>query len=115
MLPHHAEGEISKLQQARCYGVLMRLPMLLWSAFLGLVIWSGLRALHGQDRPGFPVFVCPLNIAMRLSVIADLIVIAATVLARMRPAGKARGAEPRISAFVGTLMFTVWCYFHAAS
>src|SRR4029077_8897774 len=44
---------------------------------------------------------------MRLSVIFYLVVIAATVVVRMRPAGKARGIEPRVSALVGTFLFTV--------
>jgi protein-S-isoprenylcysteine O-methyltransferase Ste14 len=48
-----------------------------------------------------------LNIAMRLSVILYLVVIAATVVVRMRPTGKARGIEPRASALIGTFLFTV--------
>jgi len=65
--------------------------MLLWSAFLSLVTWSGRRHYMDGIDPGLPVFVYPLNIAMRLSVIADLVVIAATVLARMRPPAKGAG------------------------
>jgi len=44
---------------------------------------------------------------MRLSVIAYLVVIVATLVMRMRPTGKARGVEPRLSALIGTFLFTV--------
>jgi protein-S-isoprenylcysteine O-methyltransferase Ste14 len=97
----------ARLQQSRGYDVVMRLPMLLWSVFLGLVTWLGLQQYMREADPGLPGLVYGLNIAMRLSVITYLIVIAATVVARIRPAGKARGAEPRISALVGSFLFTV--------
>ncbi len=97
----------AKLQQSRAYDLLMRFPMLLWSVFLGLVTWVGLQHYMHQADPALPGVVYGLNIAMRLSVIAYLVVIAATVVARMRPAGRARGAEPRISALIGTFLFTV--------
>jgi protein-S-isoprenylcysteine O-methyltransferase Ste14 len=103
MLPPFA----ASLQQSRAYDLVMRLPMLLWSVFLGLVTWLGLQQYVREADPGLPGVVYGLNIAMRLSVIAYLVVIAATVLARMRPTGKARGAEPRISALIGTFLFTV--------
>jgi protein-S-isoprenylcysteine O-methyltransferase Ste14 len=80
--------------------------MLLWSAFLGLVTVVGLQQYMRQADPGLPGFVYILNISMRASVIAYLVVIAATVVVRMRPAGKARGVEPRISALIGTFLLT---------
>jgi protein-S-isoprenylcysteine O-methyltransferase Ste14 len=45
-------------------------------------------------------------IAMRLSVIAYLVILAATVIMRRSPIGKARGLEPRISALAGTFLVT---------
>jgi protein-S-isoprenylcysteine O-methyltransferase Ste14 len=95
------------MQQSRAYDVLMRLPMLAWSLFLGLVTLVGLRQYIGLADPALPSPVYALNIAMRLSVILYLVVIAATVLVRMRPAGRARGIEPRVSALIGTFLFTV--------
>jgi len=86
--------------------VLMRLPMLMWSTFLGLVTVVGLQDYLRQADSTLPGAVYILNIAMRASVIAYLVVIAATVVARMRPARKARGAEPRISALIGTFLLT---------
>jgi protein-S-isoprenylcysteine O-methyltransferase Ste14 len=85
----------------------MRLPMLMWSIFLGLVTIVGLQQYVRQSGRELPDVVYILNIVMRLSVIAYLVVIAATLLVRVRPAAKARGVEPRISALIGTLLLTV--------
>jgi protein-S-isoprenylcysteine O-methyltransferase Ste14 len=101
------DWDFATLQQSRLYDVLMRLPMLMWSLFLGLVSMVLLQEYVRQADPGLPVAVYILNIAMRLSVIVYLVVIAATVLVRMRPARKARGVEPRMSALIGTFLLTV--------
>ena len=85
----------------------MRLPMLIWSIFLGLVTVVGLQQYMRQADPTPPGAVYILNVAMRASVIAYFVVIAATVVVRMRPAHKARGVEPRISALIGTFLLTV--------
>ena len=84
----------------------MRVPMLMWSAFLGLVTVVGLQQYMRQADPTLPGAVYILNVAMRVSVIAYLVVIAATVVVRIRPARKARGIEPRISALIGTFLLT---------
>jgi protein-S-isoprenylcysteine O-methyltransferase Ste14 len=107
MQRHLAGWKFDRLQQGRAYDTLMRLPMLLWSAILALVTWAGLQQYMSGADALLPGIVYGLNITMRLSVIAYLVIIAATVVARMRPAGKARGAEPRISALIGTFLFTV--------
>ena len=101
-----ADWDFARLQHSRLYDVLMRLPMLMWSTFLGLVTVVGLQDYLRQADSTLPGAVYILNIAMRASVIAYLVVIAATVVARMRPARKARGAEPRISALIGTFLLT---------
>jgi protein-S-isoprenylcysteine O-methyltransferase Ste14 len=54
-----------------------------------------------------PGAVYILNVVMRASVTAYLVVIAATVVVRTRPVRKARGMEPRISALIGTFLLTV--------
>jgi protein-S-isoprenylcysteine O-methyltransferase Ste14 len=102
-----AGWDIAKLQQSRLYDVLMRLPMLMWSTFVGLVTIVGLQQYVRQSGRELPDVVYILNIVMRLSVIAYLVVIAATLLVRVRPAAKARGVEPRISALIGTFLLTV--------
>src|SRR5271167_5094864 len=102
-----ARWDFATLQQSRLYDVVMRLPMLIWSAFLGLVTVVGLQQYMRQADPTLPGTVYILNVAMRASVIAYLVVIAATVVVRMRPARKARGIEPRISALIGTCLLTV--------
>ena len=67
----------------------------------------GLQQYVRQSGRELPDVVYILNIVMRLSVIAYLVVIAATLLVRVRPAAKARGVEPRISALIGTFLLTV--------
>jgi len=94
------------VQQSRPWDVLMRLPMLLWSIFLAIVTLLGLEKYMREADPALPSALYVLNIAMRLSVIAYLVVIAASVLVRLRPARKARGVEPRISALIGTFLLT---------
>ena len=105
--PRLASWDFARLQQSRLYDVLMRLPMLIWSIFLGLVTVLSLQQYMRQADPTLPGTAHILNVAMRASVIAYLVVIAATVVVRMRPAQKARGMEPRISALIGTLLLTV--------
>jgi protein-S-isoprenylcysteine O-methyltransferase Ste14 len=99
-----ADWDFAKQQHSHLYDVLMRLPMLVWSIFLGLVTVVGLQQYIRQADPTLPGAAYILNIVMRASVIAYLVVIAATVVARMRPARKARGVEPRISALIGTFL-----------
>jgi protein-S-isoprenylcysteine O-methyltransferase Ste14 len=84
----------------------MRLPMLIWSIFLGLVTLLGLQQYMRQADATLPGAVYILNVAMRVSVIAYLVVIAATVVVRVRPVRKAQGLEPRISALIGTFLLT---------
>jgi protein-S-isoprenylcysteine O-methyltransferase Ste14 len=102
-----ADWDFARLQQSRLYDVLMRLPMLLWSGFLGIVTVAGLQQYMRQADPVLPGAVYILNVAMRMSVIVNLVVIAATVVVRARPVRKARGVEPRISALIGTFLLTV--------
>jgi protein-S-isoprenylcysteine O-methyltransferase Ste14 len=101
------DWDFGTLQQSRLYDVLMRLPMLMWSGALGLVTVVGLQQYMRQADPTLPGAVYILNVAMRVAVIAYLVVIAATVMLRMRAARKARGIEPRISALIGTFLLTV--------
>jgi protein-S-isoprenylcysteine O-methyltransferase Ste14 len=102
-----AGWDFTRLQQSRLYDVLMRLPMLMWSGFLGLVTVLSLQQYMRQADPMLPGTVYILNAAMRASVITYLVVIAATVVVRTRPVRKARGVEPRISALIGTFLLTV--------
>jgi protein-S-isoprenylcysteine O-methyltransferase Ste14 len=56
--------------------------------------------------PALPGTAYCVIIAMRLSVIAYLVILAATVIMRRSPIAKARGLEPRISALAGTFLVT---------
>jgi protein-S-isoprenylcysteine O-methyltransferase Ste14 len=83
------------------YDVLMRLPLLGWVLFavtlqLAVLIKSPLDSVHA------------IHIAMQLSTIVFMMLIAAAVVMRTRPSAKASGLEPRISALVGTfLMYSI--------
>lgn len=99
------------MEPSRVYDTLMRLPILTWST--AVAVWS-LVSLHRyacelNRAVAVPVYVT--NVAMRLSVIAYLLIIAGTAFARTCAMGKAGGVEPRISAVIGTFLTTVLLLF----
>ena len=96
---------LTRLQKSSAYDVVMRLPMLAWSLGLALALAVELaRYWHAADPALAGAIV--LNIAMRLSMIAYLVILAATVVVRTPPIGKARGAEPRVSALLGSFLIS---------
>jgi protein-S-isoprenylcysteine O-methyltransferase Ste14 len=95
-----------KLQQSPIYDVVMRLPMLAWSMVLALASAASLEHYVRTAGPTLTGAAYVVNVAMRLSVIVYLVIVAATMITRMPPVGKAPGAEPRISALVGTFLAT---------
>lgn len=103
--------DLAQLRQSHAYDVLMRLPLLAWFLLLALVSWASLDRYQREADPELPGPVYGINIAMRLSVIAYVIIVIATVVVRMRPTGRARGLEPRISALLGTFLFTSVIFF----
>jgi protein-S-isoprenylcysteine O-methyltransferase Ste14 len=56
-------------------------------------------------------FVYVIHVAMRLSTLSFVLLIAAAVILRSHPSEKARGLEPRISALAGTFMTYVIALF----
>jgi protein-S-isoprenylcysteine O-methyltransferase Ste14 len=98
---------LTNLQQSPVYDALMRLPMLAWTSALAVMSVAGLEQYARSADPALPSAIYAVNIAMRLSVIAYLVILSATVVTRMAPIGKARGAEPRVSALIGTFLITV--------
>jgi protein-S-isoprenylcysteine O-methyltransferase Ste14 len=84
------------------YDKLMRLPFLGWVLFIATVQLAGLAGL--SQRTGPTDFVYVVQIAMRLSTIAFMLLAASAVVLRSPPSGKASGLEPRISAVVGTFL-----------
>ena len=107
MLWHIAKFKLTKLQRSLAYDVAIRLPVLGWSTVLALVSVVDLEQYAQAADPVLPRAIYAENIVMRLSVIAYLILLASAILVRMRPVKKARGAEPRISAFMGTFLITL--------
>jgi protein-S-isoprenylcysteine O-methyltransferase Ste14 len=102
--PRIAKFDLVRLQQSRAYDALMRLPMVAWAMFVAMFQVVDLQQYMAKADPTLADTVYAINIAMRVSGIAFLILIATSVLLRGRPAGKARGIEPRISALIGTFL-----------
>jgi protein-S-isoprenylcysteine O-methyltransferase Ste14 len=96
--------DLTKLQQSRAYDMLMRLPLAGWAAFVATVSAVQLARYVGNADPALPSAVYAIDIAMRVSTIAFLVLLAASVTLRRRPTGRARGIEPRVSALMGTLL-----------
>lgn len=96
--------ELLKLQDSRTYDLLMRLPLMLWSMFCATLQMAGLARHLREANPALPFAAHAVNLAMRVSTIAFLLLLAASVLLRARPTGKARGLEPRVSAFAGAFL-----------
>ena len=93
-----------KLRQSRFYDALMRLPILVYGTVIGWASLMGLVKYVDTADPTLPNAVYGINIAMRVSSIAFLFLLAIMAVVRGRARGKARGVEPRISALVGTFL-----------
>jgi len=104
-------SDFVRLQQSRAYDLAMRLPLLGWSMFCATLQMAGLARYVREADAALPFAAYTVNLAMRLSTIAFLLLLAASVALRARPNGKARGFEPRISAFIGAFLVYVLPYF----
>lgn len=104
--PRSARFGLAQLRQSPAYDIAMRLPILAWSTMLALVSTAGLEAYLRTMDAALPSAVDAVELAMRLSVIAYLVILAATVVMRRAPIGQSRGAEPRICAVMGTFLIT---------
>jgi protein-S-isoprenylcysteine O-methyltransferase Ste14 len=99
--------DLAKLQRSHAYDVLMRLPLLaLAVAFVVTAANNFLRYERDVD-PMLPDALYAVNVAAQLAVIAFVVTLAAMVVARVRPTGRARGLEPRVSALIGTFLIMV--------
>src|ERR1700751_3781658 len=81
------------------YDRLMRLPLFGWLLFAVTVQLA--HVIYSTQTDSVYAIV---HIAMQLSTIAFLMLMAAAVILRTRPSAKASGLEPRISALVGTFL-----------
>lgn len=97
---------ISRLVRSPTYDLAMRVPVAAWSTALAVRSAVGLGQYMRATDPALPDAVFAVEAMMRLSVIGYLVILAATVVLRRPPIGKLRGAEPRISAFIGTFLIT---------
>jgi hypothetical protein len=108
-------ARLAALRYSRVYDLAMRLPLLLWCAFLGMSAANDLMAYLGTAVSAPPVLYA-VNIAMRLSLIGFFAVLVASVVTRGTPIDRAAGIEPRLSALLGTLLITAIVFLprHAA-
>ena len=97
-------SDFAKLQQSRAYDLLMRLPLMGWSMFCATLQMASLARYVREADVALSFAAYAVTLAMRLSTIAFLLLLAASVVLRARPTGKARGLEPRISAFIGAFL-----------
>lgn len=93
------------------YDVLMRLPMLAWSVAAAAFGAAQFLKFEREVDPMLPDDLYAVNVAMRLAMIAFLVTIAATIVIRRRARGKARGWEPRVTAFLGTFFIYAVIFF----
>jgi len=84
----------------------MRLPVLLWSSTLAFSSAAALQKFAQVADPPLPPVAYWVGVAMRLSVIAFLVILATAVIVRKAPTARARGVEPRVSALIGTFLIT---------
>jgi protein-S-isoprenylcysteine O-methyltransferase Ste14 len=103
-LARRAGIDLAALSNSRVYDFLMRLPMLGYSLFFAVFSAVGVSHYLRQAAPAVPAGVFAVHLALRLSVIAYFLVLAASMLIRARPQRRAAGAEPRISAMLGTFL-----------
>jgi protein-S-isoprenylcysteine O-methyltransferase Ste14 len=82
------------------YDVLMRLPLLGWGMIVATIQVAGLSQLMKAKLD----FAYAIHMATRLSTIAFIFLVVASVVFRTRPSRKASGLEPRIVAVVGSFM-----------
>jgi protein-S-isoprenylcysteine O-methyltransferase Ste14 len=83
------------------YDTLMRLPLLGWGLIAVTIQVANLSHLANTKAVDF---VYAVHVVTRLSTIVFMLLVAATVIFRSRPSGKASGLEPRIAALVGSFI-----------
>jgi protein-S-isoprenylcysteine O-methyltransferase Ste14 len=99
-----ASLRLAKLSESRAYDLMMRAPLLGWSVSWATVQMAGFSR-HMHDTYMALSFVAfAVKMAMTLSTIVFLLLVAAAVVLRDRPMGTAHGLEPRISALIGTFL-----------
>jgi protein-S-isoprenylcysteine O-methyltransferase Ste14 len=107
----HTKLGFAALQQSRAYDLAMRLPLLGWSVICTMAWMNGTARYMREADPALPDAVYAINIATRLSAIAFLVLLAASVVLRARPSGKAHGFEPRVSALLGSFIVYAFSLF----
>jgi protein-S-isoprenylcysteine O-methyltransferase Ste14 len=102
---------LARFRASPSYDALMRFPMLAWSVASATFLAAQFLKYEREVDPMLPDDLYAVNVAMRLAMIAFFVTIAATVVMRGRPRGKARGWEPRVTALVGTFLIYAVIFF----
>jgi protein-S-isoprenylcysteine O-methyltransferase Ste14 len=102
-LPSYPRSGMPVIERSRAWDLAMRLPMLAYSLFLAVFAVIGLSHYAGAGA-AVAGATFAINVAMRLAVVVYLVVLAAAVIVRLPPRRRAAGAEPRISALIGTFL-----------
>jgi protein-S-isoprenylcysteine O-methyltransferase Ste14 len=97
---------LSALRRSLAYDALMRLPVLIWAVGLALALVLDFQKYRYTASLETEDLTYLLNLAMRLSVIAYLLILTTTVAVRRAPLRRARGVEPRITALCGSFLIT---------
>ena len=93
-----AGSHFTALSKSVAYDVVMRLPILTWSIGLALALAVDFQKYRYTASPETEDLTYLSNLAMRLSVIAYLVILTATVAVRRAPLQRARDVEPPMSA-----------------
>jgi protein-S-isoprenylcysteine O-methyltransferase Ste14 len=107
LLARPARIDLAVVRQWRAYDLVMRLPVLAYSLFLAFFCCVDLLRYGQEAGTTMSAGGYAINLAMRLLVIAYLVVLAAAVIVRVRPKRRAEGIEPRVSALLGTFVIPV--------
>jgi protein-S-isoprenylcysteine O-methyltransferase Ste14 len=103
--------DLVRFRASPAYDVLMRVPLLAFYVAAAAVAGTRLLKYERDVDPMLPDDLYAINIAMQLAVIGFLVTIAATAVMRLRPRGRARGLEPRVSALIGTCLISAVVFF----
>jgi protein-S-isoprenylcysteine O-methyltransferase Ste14 len=94
----------ARLQQSPAYDAVMRLPLLGWSVFAATAQMAALARYLREAGPAPSWSVWAVGVSMRAATITFFLLLAAAMILRARPTERARGIEPRVSAFLGTCL-----------
>jgi len=102
--PGETDPRLLAAQQTKIYDAVTALPLILWFAYGALQLRAVLVRDGSMIASGTaPLFIWAEFLSLSLAALFDLLLVYLLVV-RDRPIGKAKGAVPRIFAFMGTFL-----------